>query len=69
MRANTEYSLKSQLPFECVVTRVDQSIVVYILDENNEPLTGGVIPLFDEFASLEPGRGDGSMMFEPQELK
>lgn len=68
LRANSEYSLKSQPPFECPATRVDQSIVVYILDERNEPLTGGVIPLFDEFASLEPG-SDQKTVFEPQELK
>jgi len=68
LRANNEYSLKGQEAFECPTTRIDQSILVYVLDEEGEPLTGGVIPLFDEFASLEPG-SDPKTMFEAQELK
>jgi hypothetical protein len=60
VQANTKYSLKTQTLFECSTIRVDQSIVVYILDEHNESLIGGVIPL------LELGSGE-STMFEPQE--
>ena len=67
--ANKEIEIKSSHNFECPATQIDQTIIVYLLDNRGEPLTGGVIPLFDEFASLEPTTDSESDAFESQKLK
>ena len=54
--------------FECPILKVDQSVVVYLLNEGDEPLSGGIIPIFDEFIALEPSE-DTTTIFESQQLK
>lgn len=68
LKPKNEYPIQSAKPFECPATQVDQVIVVYLMNERGEPLTGGEIPLFGEFAFLEPANSPQTA-FEPQELK
>ena len=53
INANQEYVIKSK-SFECSKVKVDQTVIIYIMNERNEPLAGGIISLFEEFGFLEP---------------
>ena len=67
-RPNKEYYITSAMSFECPIDQINQSVIIYLLDDHKELLTGGVIPIFSEFHSLEPSITP-EMIFEPQELK
>ncbi len=55
--------------FECPATLPDQAVEVYLLDAGGVILTGGLVPLFDEFAALEPVYDSSGFFFKPQQLK
>jgi hypothetical protein len=68
LKAKNEYPIQAAKSFECAITQVDQVVVVYLMNDRGEPLTGGEIPLFGEFAFLEPA-SSLQTAFEAQELK
>lgn len=68
LKAKSEHPIQHARSFECPITQVDQVAVVYLMNERGEPLTGGEIPLFGEFAFLEPASSPETA-FEAQELK
>jgi len=67
-KAKTEYTIQVAKSFECPITQVDQVVAVYLMNDKGEPLTGGEVPLFGEFAFLEPANSLQTA-FEAQELK
>ena len=63
-----ELIINSPQKFECLISQVSQTVEIYMLDDQGMILTGGLVPLFDEFAALEPTT-DAKSAFEPQQLK
>lgn len=65
---NVECAIASSRSFECPAEQIDQSVIVFLLNSEGESLTAGTIPVFSEFAVLEPSN-DSRKIFEPQQLK
>lgn len=68
IKANEEFTITRTDTFKCPINNVEQSVVVYLLNERGEPLTGGVIPVCSEFPFLDPSE-DTTTVFDPQQLR
>lgn len=66
-RPKQQFDIKNAKAFECPATKTDQSVILYLMNERGEHLTGGILSLFNEFGSLEPGVSTNTV-FESQEL-